>query len=241
MKTILITGSTSGLGTFLANHFASNGHKLLLHAKDSNKSTALLKQLGSYKAEVYLADFLKPTDIIRMYESIAKNHNKIDVLINNAFGKLEVPIYESTTKETHDFFQISLAGTVEIIRGCIPFLKKAMQSNIINIVADWGNPMHNIMTGPSQYISAKYGVHGLGVALQTELIEFGIKTTNIFPGVIASDMGYDQEVKEYVDKYNDKAIYPGDIAKTIDFVINQEYCHVRNITLTPNDPKYNGN
>jgi NAD(P)-dependent dehydrogenase (short-subunit alcohol dehydrogenase family) len=103
---------------------------------------------------------------------------------------------------------VSVAGTAQVIRSVLDLLKKSTAPRIINIVADWGFPMHNIMTGPAPYIAAKYAVHGLGAALQTELGVFGIRTTNLCPGVVAADAGYDMPDEQFRNEHGASAIHP---------------------------------
>src|SRR5260370_26050995 len=122
-----------------------------------------------------------------MFGALAAKTKTIDVLVNNAFGKLEDELVKTDADALVEFFRVSLAGTADVIRQSIPLLTRSKAAHIINIVADWGFPMHNVMTGPSAYISAKYGVHGLGVALQTEITKLGIRTTNLCPGIVAAE------------------------------------------------------
>ena len=82
-KTVLITGATDGIGFEAAKDFAAKGHKVLLHGRSAEKMTAALGQVGA-EAEGYLAD-LSSLDATRvMAGEIASQHNRLDVLINNA-------------------------------------------------------------------------------------------------------------------------------------------------------------
>lgn len=109
-----------------------------------------------------------------------------------------------------------------------------------NIVADWGTPMHNIMTGPAIYVAGKYGVYGLGAALQVELAGHRIRTTNLCPGIVAADVTAADSYESFAKKYGDKAIHPEALAAAIDFILDQRSAHVRSIVLSPRNPDYNG-
>lgn len=239
-KSIFISGATSGLGKYLAHYFINKGWFIIAHGRSSQKIEELKADLNNNNVRYFVCDMNNENEIVRMFNSISEAQINIDALINCAFGKLEKPIYETTYEESKEFYLTSLVGTVEIIKNALPFLRKSESSNIINIVADWGIPMHNIMTGTSQYISGKYGIHGLGVALQTELAEFGVKTTNIFPGIIASSFKFNSTDKDFEMENGNSAIHPKDIAQAIEFVLNQQFSHIRQITLTPPNPQYNG-
>jgi NADP-dependent 3-hydroxy acid dehydrogenase YdfG len=239
-QTILITGATSGIGSFLSQHFAKKDFTLFLHGRDKKKLIALERELKYEKALFLQANFSSQSEIKKMFETIAKETNSIDVLVNNAFGKLEDPITKADPDSIVEFFQVSLAGTAEVIRLTIPLLKKSKDAHIINIVADWGFPMHNIMTGPSLYIAAKYGIHGLGAALQTEISSLGIRTTNVCPGIVAANTKYGTSSEAFLKENGNQAIHPIDIANTIEFVLAQKHSQIRSIVLSPVNPKYNG-
>jgi len=239
-RTIIITGATSGIGTYLSHYYGKKGYTLFLHGRDKRKLDKLRTELSNPNASYLRADFTSPRDLQNMFTAISKKAKKVDVLINNAFGKLEDPIDKADPAAIITFFQVSLAGTAEIIRRSLPLLKKSKEAHIINIVADWGFPMHNIMTGPSLYIAAKYGVHGLGAALQTEVSKMGIRTTNVCPGIVAADTRHDTTEKSFEKAHGAEAIHPMDIAHTIDYVLDQRYSHVRTIILSPVNPNYNG-
>lgn len=239
-KALLLTGATSGIGTFLANHYAHKDYRLFLHGRDRKRLQRLGRELKSAEPILLEADLASLRAVEAMFRIVSSETRVLDLLINNAFGKLEDPLVKADPNAVSEFFQVSLAGTAIVTQKCVPFLKKAPSPQIINIVADWGFPMHNIMTGPSLYIAAKYGTHGLGAALQVELAKFGIRTTNICPGVVAADTGFEEKYEVFVKRHGTKAIHPEAIAGAIDFVLAQRSSHVRSIVLSPRDPEYNG-
>lgn len=239
---ILITGATSGIGSTLADGLVRDGHKLHLHGRDGSKLKKLVNRLRGHGPSVhtYIADLADPKAIGHMAEQVTLNTSVLDLVINNAFGKIEKPLHECELDELSSFIQVSVVGTTQVVRVLLDLLKKSSSPRIINIVADWGFPMHNIMTGPAPYISAKYAIHGLGAALQTELGAFGIRTTNICPGIVAADAGYDLDVKDFSEKYGVSAIHPRTLVDAIRFVVGANHAHIRSIVLSPPNPEYNG-
>ena len=237
---MLITGATSGIGIYLAQHFAQLGFTLFLHGRDPKKLATLAKKLGTSDFTLLRCDLADPKSISKMFGGLAAKTKDIDVLVNNAFGKMENELVKTDGQALAEFFQTSLAGTADVIRQTIPFLRRSKHAHIVNIVADWGFPMHNVMTGPSAYISAKYAVHGLGVALQTEIAKLGIRTTNLCPGIVAADTNFGTSDKTFEKAKGTSAINPKDLAKAIEFIIGQEFSHVRSLVLTPRNPEYNG-
>lgn len=88
-KTILVTGATDGIGLLTAQGLAALGHTILLHGRSESKLAKAAAQVGG-KTETYLADLSKMGDVIAMTDAIVSQHDKLDVLINNA-GILKTP------------------------------------------------------------------------------------------------------------------------------------------------------
>jgi NAD(P)-dependent dehydrogenase (short-subunit alcohol dehydrogenase family) len=87
-KTVLVTGSTDGLGRALAHELAAGGATVLLHGRDSAKGEATLRDIreatGSDRLAFYLADFSSLSEVRRLAEQVLAEHDRLDVLVNNA-------------------------------------------------------------------------------------------------------------------------------------------------------------
>ncbi|MTI02760.1 SDR family NAD(P)-dependent oxidoreductase [Roseibium sp. RKSG952] len=82
-KTILITGSTDGIGLLTAKTLAARGHRVILHGRNASKLEAAAKDIGGEVA-AYEADLASLEATRELARTIAANHDRIDVLINNA-------------------------------------------------------------------------------------------------------------------------------------------------------------
>ena len=96
-KTVLITGSTDGIGLLTAELLIKEGHKVLLHGRSAEKLSAAAESLANPPA--YLADLSRPNDVKKLADEVAAEHQTIDVLINNA-GVYKTP--HTRTAEHHD-------------------------------------------------------------------------------------------------------------------------------------------
>lgn len=88
-RTILLTGSTSGLGLATAEALAPLGHRLLLHGRDASKVQALVARLGQRRTDVgavepLVCDLASLHAVQRLADGILARHDHIDVVINNA-------------------------------------------------------------------------------------------------------------------------------------------------------------
>lgn len=88
-KTILITGSTDGIGKLTAQRLAEQGHKILVHGRTRSKVEQLVQSLGD-SARGYVADLSEFSQVQQMAASLRKEQPTIDVVINNA-GVLKAP------------------------------------------------------------------------------------------------------------------------------------------------------
>lgn len=87
-KTILVTGSTDGIGMASARMLVSQGHYVLLHGRNPEKLDEVERTLyqlpGGGRVESYLADLSRMADVEALAKAMIKKHAKLDVLINNA-------------------------------------------------------------------------------------------------------------------------------------------------------------
>ena len=97
-KTILITGSTDGIGLLTAKKLASAGHQILLHGRSKTKLENAAIEVG-HNCESYEADLSSIAEVQKLADAIKANHNKIDILINNA-GVFTIP--NPITKDGYD-------------------------------------------------------------------------------------------------------------------------------------------
>jgi NAD(P)-dependent dehydrogenase (short-subunit alcohol dehydrogenase family) len=85
-KKILITGATDGIGLEAAKLLAASGHRLLLHGRNRAKLAKAVEavQGGEGRVEQYVADLSRMTEVESLADAVAKEHDSLDVLINNA-------------------------------------------------------------------------------------------------------------------------------------------------------------
>ena len=106
-KTILITGSTDGIGLETAKMLVSQGHRVLLHGRNPQKLEAAEQSLaalsGEGSIESYIADLSRLADVELLAQAVSEKHTKLDVLINNA------GVYNASDSVTPDGLDIRFA------------------------------------------------------------------------------------------------------------------------------------
>ncbi len=118
-KTILITGATDGIGRLTAENLAAEGHTVLLHERSAAKLDAVKAQLGD-TTETYVADLSRLADVDAMAAAIRGNHDKIDVVINNA-GVLKIA--ETVTPDGMDVrFMVNTFAPYVLTQDLLPII-----------------------------------------------------------------------------------------------------------------------
>ena len=127
-KTILITGSTDGIGLEAAKLLARHGHTVLVHGRSQDKLDAACAAIGG-TTRAYLADLSRSTDVTGLIDSIKQNHTQLDVLINNA-GVLKAP--ETVTPEGVELrFMVNTIAPYILTKGLLELIPT--EGRIINL------------------------------------------------------------------------------------------------------------
>ena len=135
VKTILITGSTDGIGKHLAKKFASEGHHVILHGRNSQKLELATQEVRAVslrgRVSSYLADFSKLDDVYRFVEEIKRDFQSMDVLFNNA------GLYTGKERKTSDenvelTFMLSVLVPYILTIELSPLLEESPDSRVIN-------------------------------------------------------------------------------------------------------------
>ena len=127
-KTILITGSTDGIGLLTARLLAAEGHTVLLHGRNKSKVDAAAADVGG-DPDRYIADLSSLADVEAMAQAIRDRHDRLDVLINNA-GVFKTP--ETRTPEGFDIrFVVNTLAPYVLTRLLLPIIPAS--GRIVNL------------------------------------------------------------------------------------------------------------
>jgi NAD(P)-dependent dehydrogenase (short-subunit alcohol dehydrogenase family) len=180
MKTILITGASSGIGKATALHFAARGWRVIATMRDPSKSPFG----GTEGISVIPLDVTDPESVRRAVVEARKISDRIEVLLNNAGYGLR-GIFEAYTPGQIDAqFSTNVFGLIDVVRAFLPALRAQGGGTIINVSSVGGRigfPLYSL------YQASKFAVEGFTEALAYELEAFGIKLKLIEPGFIRTD------------------------------------------------------
>jgi 3-hydroxy acid dehydrogenase/malonic semialdehyde reductase len=242
MKTILITGASSGFGRATAELLAKDGNKLILLARRSGRLEELKQSL---QTEVYMAsvDITDKAQVKAFFDALPDEFRDIDVLINNAGLAVGMsPAQDSELEDWERMVDTNIKGLLYMTRSTLEIMKQRGNGLIINIGSVAG---HLPYKGNNVYGATKAFVRQFSRNLRTDVFGTDIKITNIEPGMAETEFS-DIRLKGDTDKA--KAVYTGtrslqavDIAHTIAWVINQPLrVNIDNIEIMPIDQTYGG-
>lgn len=242
MKTILITGASSGFGRATAQVLSKEGHKLILIARRKGKLDELKQSL---KTDVFTAsiDVANKQQVSDFFASLPENFRNIEVLINNAGLALGMePAQDADLENWEQMIDTNIKGLLYVTRPVLDIMKQRGGGMIINIGSVAG---HLPYKGGNVYGATKAFVRQLSKNLRTDLFGTEIKVTNIEPGMAETEFA---SVRFKGDKDKAQAVYADyrplqaeDIANTIAWVINQPLrVNIDNIEIMPLDHTYGG-
>lgn len=181
MKTILITGTSSGIGKATAKKFAAAGWNVIatMRAPQKEEELSAIKNIFLTKLDVQDKE-----SIAAAIASGIEKFGSIDAVVNNAgFGVLGA-FEKSTSEQVMQQFSVNVFGVMDVIRAILPHFRAKQAGLIINITSQGGR-----VTFPtcSLYHSTKFAIEGFSESLAYELLSQNISVKIIEPGSTESN------------------------------------------------------
>ena len=238
-KTVLITGASSGIGAGCARKFASQGDRLILNARSTEKLVYLAQEL---KEKFNTECFVLPFDVCdRKTASLAISTlpvewKSIDILINNAGLAIGVDKeHEGNIDEWDIMIDTNIKALLSMTRLVVPGMIERGCGHIINIGSIAGDAAY---PGGSVYCATKAAVKALSDGLRIDLVDTPLRVTNIKPGMVETNFSV---VRFRGDKERADNVYKGikpltcdDIAEVAYFAASApEHMQVAEILVMP--------
>jgi NADP-dependent 3-hydroxy acid dehydrogenase YdfG len=183
IKTILITGTSSGLGRATAKLFHAKGWNVIATMRSPEHETELTEL---DRALVTRLDVQDASSIHGAVEAGFTKFGRIDALVNNAgygaYGPLEATPLEKIRRQ----FDVNVLGLLATTRAVLPHFRSNKSGTIVNISSIGGRIAFPLGT---LYHGTKFAVEGLSESLHYELRALGIRVKVIEPGMIKTDFG----------------------------------------------------
>ncbi|WP_205514259.1 SDR family NAD(P)-dependent oxidoreductase [Longitalea arenae] len=188
MKTVLITGATSGFGKAMAEKFAANNHNVIITGRRADRLDDLSKQLRSaYSVKVHslVFDVRDRKAVFAAIEELPDAFRNIDILINNAGLALGRDYFEDAeTEDWEIMIDTNVKGVMYVTKAVIPGMIARKQGHIINMGSIAGKEVYEKGNG---YCASKYALDALSQSMRVDLLRHQIKVTAIHPGAAETE------------------------------------------------------
>ena len=191
LKTILITGASTGFGRIAADILHDKGHKIYGTSRNPAKHNCDFQLLK--------LDTCDGDSISSAVHHVLEVEGKIDVLINNAGRAMYGAIEEASEQNIIELFETNVFGLMKVTSEVLPAMRKQKSGRIINVTS-----LAGITPTPSLgiYSATKHAVEGYSKCLKFELEQFGIDVLLVKPGefmtqVFANSIKPDNKIDDY--------------------------------------------
>ncbi len=185
----IVTGSTSGIGSGIAEAFAGAGMNVMLNgfgeAGEIEAARSGLAARHGVTAAYHGADMTRPEEIADLVDTATAELGSVDVLVNNAGIQNVAPIEEFPVEKWDAILAINLSSAFHTTRLALPGMKARQWGRIINLAS-----AHGLVASPfkSAYVAAKHGMVGLTKTVALEAAEFGVTCNAICPGYVLTPL-----------------------------------------------------
>jgi NADP-dependent 3-hydroxy acid dehydrogenase YdfG len=237
---VFITGASSGFGEACASLFAQNGYNLILAARRIDRLVKLSADLSvKYGVKIISIelDVRNEIDVKKSIDNLPDNvKSNLTILINNAgLAAGRSSLETGLTSDWNQMIDTNIKGLLYVSQCIIPIFKQNGSGHIFNLSSIAGKEVY---INGNVYCATKHAVDALSKGMRIELVEFGIKVTNIAPGAAETEFSL---VRFKGDKNTADSIYQGfdplqahDIAETIYFAATRpKHVTLNDIVIMP--------
>lgn len=238
-NTVLVTGATAGIGAAIADRFAKEGFRVIITGRRQERLNNLAGRLKhEYKTDTYALafDIRVQEEVEKAIDSLPEQWQTIDILVNNAGLAAGLdPIHEADVDDWERMIDTNVKGLLYMSRKIMPQMTQRKQGHIINIGSIAGK-----QTYPKGhvYCASKHAVDSLSKAMRTDLLPYGIKVTQVRPGLVETEFslvrfkGDEEKASKVYQGY--QPLKPEDIAEVAYYSTTlPDHVVINDIEVTP--------
>ncbi|MBB4370253.1 NAD(P)-dependent dehydrogenase (short-subunit alcohol dehydrogenase family) [Bradyrhizobium sp. cir1] len=192
-KTVLITGSTDGVGRYVARRLAEEGARVLIHGRDAARAESLSDELmkaGGVAPTFYQADLSSMSGTRALAEAVKRDHQRLDVLVSNAgIGSQNDGPQRQVSADGHELrFAVNYLAGFLLVHLLLPLLKATAPSRIVNVASLGQHPIDfdDVMitkgySGSRAYAQSKLSQIMFTIDLAEELQGTGVTVNALHP------------------------------------------------------------
>ena len=192
-KTIFITGSTDGVGRYVATKLAEQGARVLIHGRDAGRANAVIdgiKRAGGAAPAFYQADLSSLAETRKLAERVLADHDRLDVFVSNAgIGSQNEGQRRQVSRDGHELrFAVNYLAGFLLAHLLLPRLKASAPSRIVNVASLGQHPIDfdDVMitrnySGSRAYAQSKLSQIMSTIDLAEELRGSGVTANSLHP------------------------------------------------------------
>jgi NAD(P)-dependent dehydrogenase (short-subunit alcohol dehydrogenase family) len=192
-KTVLITGSTDGVGRYVARRLAAEGANVLVHGRDEGRAQTLIDEIakaGHPAPTFYQADLASLAGARQLAEAVTRDHRRLDVFVSNAGigSQNDGPERQVNADGFELRFAVNYLSGFLLARLLLPLVKAASPSRIVNVASLGQHPIDfdDVMitknySGSRAYAQSKLSQIMFTIDLAAELQGSGVTVNSLHP------------------------------------------------------------
>jgi NAD(P)-dependent dehydrogenase (short-subunit alcohol dehydrogenase family) len=235
LRSILVTGSSSGIGAAIVRRLAGPGVGLLVHgrsnAQGAERVAAEAREAGA-EAAVALGDLGDPATGSALVEAAVAAFGGLDVVIANAGFPIFKSVGEGTLEELDHGIATHMAGTFQLIKAALEPLKAARHGRLVAISSFTAHLFRNDFSCYPLSGASKAGLEVLTKGLAVELAPLGVTANCVTPGLIRKDREASIALEDQVMNQMAQKIpmgrlgEPGEVAELVAFLVSPQASYI---------------
>jgi NAD(P)-dependent dehydrogenase (short-subunit alcohol dehydrogenase family) len=184
----LVTGGSSGLGRAIGAALVARGEEVVLAARDGGRAAAVAEELsrvGPGSARGVSLDVRDAAAVNDLYEQVAEERGRLDLVVNNAGVQVYGEIAELTPDHWRTVLETNLGGVLHGVLAAYPILRRQGSGQLCNVSSIAGL-MGGGLSAP--YTTSKHAIVGLTLALRSEAAAYGVRVSVACPGLMSTPM-----------------------------------------------------
>jgi 3-hydroxy acid dehydrogenase / malonic semialdehyde reductase len=224
VRTVFITGASSGFGAATARRFAARGDRVIAAARRTDRLSELADELGPGVLLPLTLDVRDRASVELVAKTLPRDFAEVDILVNNAGLALGLePAQEADVDQWEQMIETNCTGLVVMTRALLPQMVARGTGHIVNLGSIAGTYPY---PGGNVYGATKAFVHQFSLNLRSDLHGTGVRVTSVEPGLSGGTEF--SEVRFGGDRERAAAVYAGthpltadDIAAAIEWATSQ--------------------
>lgn len=193
MKTVIITGTSKGIGLETALAFGRAGYKVFATMRNPEMASNFKNKINAESLDITISKMDVDSDesVKKCFDEILRASGQIDVLVNNAGIERHGSIEEMTIDDFNAIMNTNYLGVLRCTKVLLPLMRKIQKGAIINVASVAGHISNSPLGG---YAASKHALEAISEALAQEVKSFNIRVAIVEPGIINTDMAHNIKV-----------------------------------------------